>query len=369
MQIRKIGLVTVCAALGTAAHAQSSVILYGLADANVEYANHLSSVAPGQAGFPGKSGSRTGVTSGALAGSRWGLRGSEDLGGGSRALFVLESGFTMDDGKSTQGGRLFGRQGFLGLENDRLGALTLGRQYTSIFDTFANFTPTAYATMYEPVAVMTGLNFRSDNVVKYRAGFGGVNLRAHWTFGNGVNGAGEVPGQFRRDNGYGAGLNYAGQNVGAAIAYDQYNPTLSTGGLVGANKKTGGALSYAWTNVQVMGGYRWGQNKNNAGKTLFRDNFYWAGAVWTFQPVTLTLAYYYDQIMNQPQANAKNPWQVSFIAEYNFSKRTEIYLTSAYARNAGLNLDTANNSFSTGYALGKGENNMLGVALGVRHKF
>src|SRR5258708_449121 len=55
------------------------------------------------------------LSSGNLQGSRWGLRGAEDLGGGLKAIFTLESGFDVMTGQSQQGNRLFGRQAFGGL--------------------------------------------------------------------------------------------------------------------------------------------------------------------------------------------------------------------------------------------------------------
>ncbi len=74
------------------------------------------------------------MTSGSVNGSRWGLRGSEDLGGGLKAIFTLENGFGINDGTLKQGGRLFGRQAFVGLSSDQFGAVTLGRQYDSMVD-------------------------------------------------------------------------------------------------------------------------------------------------------------------------------------------------------------------------------------------
>lgn len=70
-----------------------------------------------------------------------------------------------------------------------------------------------------------------------------------------------------------------------------------------------------------------------------------------------------------------NPWQIAFLSNNAFSKRTDVYLTAAYARNAGLGIEFAAifyaNSLSSGNinALGKGESSMLDVAVGVRHKF
>jgi predicted porin len=46
-----------------------------------------------------------------MQGSRWGVFGTEDLGGGLKAVFRLESGFDVNNGSMSQGSRLFGRQG------------------------------------------------------------------------------------------------------------------------------------------------------------------------------------------------------------------------------------------------------------------
>lgn len=92
----------------------SSVTLYGIVDAAVEVSNS------------GK-GTLARLVSGGLQGSRWGLRGSEDMGGGLKAVFKLESGFNIDDGTSGQGGRLFGREASVGLSSPMLGTVTLGR--------------------------------------------------------------------------------------------------------------------------------------------------------------------------------------------------------------------------------------------------
>ncbi|MGO4330765.1 porin [Cupriavidus sp. 2TAF22] len=358
--------------LAGAAQAQSSVTLYGVVDMNLEYVSHLGTQVPTAAnGFnagPGDNAYR--LTSGGLSGSRWGLRGVEDLGGGLKALFVLESGFGLDDGKSQQGSRLFGRQAYVGIESAQVGRFTFGRQYTTLFDLLANFSPSGYATQYEPVVAQLGLNFRSDNTAKYTGVFGPVTAIAHWTFGNGVAGGGEVPGQFRRDSGYGAGVAYAAGPFGATIAYDQYNPTLDATGNTGTFKKAAVAGSYAFGPAKIMGGYRWGQSKAPTGATVLRDDYYWIGANYQVLPALgLTLQYNYDDVKNLAGVNVKNPWQVSFIADYNLSKRTDVYLTTAFSKNAGLNFDTSAISFANGYFPGNGKTTMVGVGLGIRHKF
>src|SRR5262245_8873942 len=72
-----------------AANAQSSVTLYGILDAYVQY-------------LDGDADSLTKLSSGGLAGSRLGVRGTEDLGGGLKALFTLETGINVDDGSTGQ---------------------------------------------------------------------------------------------------------------------------------------------------------------------------------------------------------------------------------------------------------------------------
>ena len=89
----------------------------------------------------------------------------------------------------------------------------------------------------------------------------------------------------------------------------------------------------------------------------------------------LTLGYAYARLKlvrlstTAPVSNPANPWQVNFIADYDLSKRTDIYLTTAYARNAGLNFDTSAIGFANGYFPTSGQQGMFGVAVGVRHKF
>jgi len=121
----------------TAANAQSSVTLYGLIDAGFTYVNNeaASNVAKGSA-------AAFRLSSGNINGSRWGLRGTEDLGGGMKAIFTLESGFSMGDGSALQGGREFGRQAYAGISTAQFGTVTLGRQYDSVVDYLAPMTAT-----------------------------------------------------------------------------------------------------------------------------------------------------------------------------------------------------------------------------------
>ncbi|MFJ4290583.1 porin [Cupriavidus sp. NPDC089707] len=368
----------VLATFAGAACAQSSITLYGTVDTNLEFDTNFKNPSGGPD-------NRFALNGEGLSGSRWGLRGVEDLGGGLSGVFVLESGFGGDDGTSQQGGRLFGRQAFIGLQSATYGKLTFGRQYTSMLEALANFSPAAMSSLYEPVIAQIGPVYREDNTAKYSATFGPISVGAHWSFGTGgssgtVNGSslggkGEVPGQFRRDTGYGARASYTAGPFGTALTYDQVNPSIISNGTflgTGTFKKAAAAVSYAVGPAIFMGGYRWARS-SAPGQTLVRDNLYWAGVYYEVTPaLSLTLDYYYQVFRSSTLPALKppgNPRQLMFIADYRLSRRTDLYLTTAYSKNAGLCLDTASIAFTNGYQLGGGKNSMFGAALGIRHHF
>lgn len=114
--------VAMCA--GNAA-AQSSVTLYGIADIGVEYQKL-------GAGSKGPARHNTVVASGSSAANRLGFRGIEDLGDGTKAFFVMESGFNVDDGAMVPAGVLFNRRSIVGLSG-RWGELSMGRDYSPGF--------------------------------------------------------------------------------------------------------------------------------------------------------------------------------------------------------------------------------------------
>ena len=128
-------------AMAGVAHAQSSVTLYGIADAWLGQTSSKTTTA----GVEVKQPSQTKIDSGGLNGSRWGLRGSEDLGGGLKAVFQLESGFDISTGANTQG-VLFGRQAFVGLSGG-FGTVSLGRQYTA-YDVLRGATNNVYDSAF-----------------------------------------------------------------------------------------------------------------------------------------------------------------------------------------------------------------------------
>ena len=141
-------LVYLTLAAASNALGQSSVTVYGVVDVFAQALDASSRLVR--------------LQSGGNSGSRLGFRGEEDLGGGLRATFVLESGINVDEGTIGFGGAFYGRQAYLGLQG-RWGQLSLGRQYGSLFAATADFsifssTPSGPSTAviggfggYEPV--------------------------------------------------------------------------------------------------------------------------------------------------------------------------------------------------------------------------
>lgn len=154
---KSIVALAVLGALAGTASAQSSVTVYGVVDAGIV------------AEKGGAGGSVTKLTSGVASGSRIGFKGSEDLGGGLSALFLLENGFAVDNGALGQGGLLFGRQAFAGLGGG-FGTVTFGRQYTPQYLTLALADPFVTGMAGDAANIMpnTGnASSRMDNAIKY----------------------------------------------------------------------------------------------------------------------------------------------------------------------------------------------------------
>ena len=170
-------------AMAGVAHAQSSVTLYGLVDA---YVGQTSTETTSTVAGVSRAKLKQNVVNGnGQNTSRWGMRGTEDLGGGMKGLFVLEGGLTPDTGASAvisnQGGSLFGRQSWVGLSGG-FGTVGLGRQYAA-YDDLRGATNNVYDSNFATTATVWGTGLqdyqdRSSNSIKYTspdfAGFSGA---------------------------------------------------------------------------------------------------------------------------------------------------------------------------------------------------
>lgn len=228
------------------AHAQSDVTLYGLVDLFVGDASTKVSV--GGTSFNADPG--TSLTSGGLSGSRWGLRGSEDLGGGLKAIFQLEAGFDADDGVGSGG---FDRTSKVGLSGG-FGTFEMGRQYTQMFLLVDGFdaqatsafsaTKAIYGPSLLPAGTLQAPATRRNNMLQYTTpSMGGFSAAAQYAFGE--NGGPGV------SAGRAISLS-AGYADGPVAVQGVYESVKGPGAGAATAKSTGLAASYDFTSVKLL---------------------------------------------------------------------------------------------------------------------
>jgi predicted porin len=170
-------------ALPSAVWAQSSVTLYGVIDTGLTYQSHTNA----------SGGSTVGLqqgNEGFLSGSRFGLTGKEDLGGGLKAGFTLENGFLANNGRFDQQGQLFGRQALVKIGN-QYGELALGRQYTTANTMLYYVDPLGVGAAPSNSWMVYFTGQRYNNAASYTGTFGPVTGIAEYAFG-GQPGAGKA---------------------------------------------------------------------------------------------------------------------------------------------------------------------------------
>lgn len=343
MSKKIIALAILSTVVSTPALAQTSQVeLYGIVDVGVAYSNHR------------PSGTWKEVHSGGLAGNRLGFRGTEDLGGGLRAQFVLEHGLNVDTGAQADAGKFWNRMVYAGLGGP-WGNLTVGRQYTAGFSMLVGFMPMAFAVTYEPYGSV--ISARADNSIVYDGTFAPVRVRAHYSMG-------EVAGSSSAGSTYGLATSYTQGPLSVAGVYDHVNGALTAKGHSRQNI-AGLAARYRAGNVGVMGGWRSLRSASDVGATTRDDRLWWVGTSYRVLPqLDVTVAYYRNDIKRSGAVvNPPSPGQLSLWGVYSLSKRTALYVAAAQARNAPLDFGIG------GFALGAGQTTQTGLATGVRHTF
>lgn len=350
-----IKLAALLSLMAGTASAQSSVTLYGVADVGIEYLSNAPSASGGA--------NLVRMASGNMSTSRWGIRGTEDLGRGLKAIFDLESGFSVDTGALNNSSRMFDRAAFVGLSGE-FGRITLGRQTTPLYDTAVQLDPMGFAPRYSLYRSDDTLAGRADNAIKYRRTFSGLTVSALYSFGR--TGAGEIPGHSKVDRNLGASLYYSSGAFAAGLVYDEYQGTsIATQDQRDRRVLAGG--SYAFGPVKAYGGYRW-LNGDVGARGAVRSNLYWLGLRYQATPaLSLAGAAYYTDFRN---SNA-DPMMFVASADYAFSKRTDLYLNVGYARNKNgsqLGLNGFNAATGVPGSVMPGDN-QTGVVGGIRHRF
>jgi len=294
--MKKIIALLVSAAAGCTTYAQSSVTLYGLLDLAVSRSQTgAGTTLPGGTVATASSQNQYRLDSGVAYGSRLGFRGTEDLGAGLRANFLMEMGVAADTGGLNQGGLAFGRQIFVGLENSNW-SLTAGRQYTPMNAAVASFEAlnggywgnvTAQAVAaYESIGATAGdgtpTGGRADNSLMGTLSSGGLTGKLMVTAGN--------------ENSRGTG-----QLINASVAYT--SGPLSATAVVGGVRQGAAMItttaSPEWMRSWMVGAkYDFGVAKVFAGAYQFTgpQNFANLSSVATLgAPGASTQAYTWDK--------------------------------------------------------------------------
>ena len=408
--------IAVAAALPGFAQAQSSLTMFGVLDASLQWGNSdanssytitpatPASAALNAAGVPvvtpakpasvAKSAGSSGFTlaNGVGMGSRFGVRGSEDLGGGMRAIFTLEHRFDVTDGDTSGSGstgrgdttnnKFWNGQAWVGLSSG-WGQVTAGRQYTPIFWALypADFTEYRY---YNNWAAPTGSTIatlipqgpvRLDNSISYKSPtFGGLTVYAVYAFGENIAaGTGGATGTDTLGTGdvYGiaAGWQLGGLYIGGGYHSIDSKPTATVGNAVVGGVPTVGqsvaaiTASYKWqsfgvslgyTQVNFQQFYAGTTNKSNVNNIL-------ASAFMNVGTGKVLLNFYntnnhdFKSIVAPVNGNATNSFGLTY--EYPLSKRTFMYVAGGMS------------DFSNFQVNGTSRLKPQQVALGFRHLF
>lgn len=342
-----------------------SVTLYGVVDTGVEWVNNVGAAKSSLVRMPNLT---------ATVPSRWGMRGTEALGGDLKAAFVLESGFAPDSGVANQGGRLFGRQAWVGLSG-KWGQVSVGRQYTMLF--WSNLEADMLGpNIYGSSSLDSYLpNARADNAIAYKGTFGGFTVGATYSFGrdtvnagpspSGTNCAGENPADARACREWSALLKYDANAWGVAVSYDsQRGGPGAFGGLVRSSMKDD-RLSI--NGYGVIGAAKIGAGvirRDNDGSPTPRSDLWFGGVSYAVTPQFSVDG----EVFCLRYHNSDNKaWLYAARGTYAFSKRTSAYLTAGYINNYG-NLAVSVSGGATGSNPAPG-GNQLGTMVGVKHIF
>lgn len=164
VRLATVGALALAAA--STAQAQSAVTLYGIVDLFVQYGKGDST--------------QLAIQSGGVSGSRLGVKGSEDLGGGLKVQFQLESGILADTGAQANSTSFFNRQSWVGLSSESWGAVSAGRQTLPQYDILDAFDTFGTGVGSSASSDIVSTTSRANNSVKYRSptlgGFSGTAL-------------------------------------------------------------------------------------------------------------------------------------------------------------------------------------------------
>ena len=345
----------VLSAFASAASAQSSVVLYGIIDANTSAMTNQTATGAKKISMD---------TSG-LSSGRWGFRGTEDLGNGLKANFNLESSLSVDTGVA---GSLFDRNASVGLSGD-FGSFNAGRQTNLAYDTLTQVDPIGVAhvgtnpnivlgalnnaTLYGSHGTSNGVTSatRQNNSIKFAAPamFGGIVF-------SGMYGFGEKAGDTMASSYAGASASFSQNGMTAVFSYSQLRDAANNSTL---RAYTGGGKFVLSSDLTVKVTYA----ENEVNTTGRNIGVFGAGFDYSVSPaVTLTGGYYSTHRSGDVKAKADT---FVGLAKYAFSKRTTAYASFTYVK-AGT---TQTKDTDLGLIIGANNRSATRTVVGINHAF
>jgi len=349
-----------------AAFAQSSVTLFGTMDAGVTYVSNE------------KGHSAALLSTGNLIPNFWGLRGSEDLGGGTRAVFLLMDQYNLGNGSiigNSQG--LFARNAWVGIANDRFGTVTAGQQYDFMYDSltaagletgslftgFFNYRNGPFFSLGIPGNPTGSQDFdrvagtmRVSNSVKYTsANYRGFSFGALYGFGN-------EPGALSADNTVSFGANYRHGAFVAGLAYTEQKYAQMNNGHDGLRNWGAGAR---YQLGEVTGSVLYTNTLNTLSGAMI--NAVEVGADWRITPVW-SLGGDYQYWKGNAALTDNSAQQLAATLRYTLSRRTLVYVESMYQHAHGPTAQAAINGLCGVNCASSGRNQFL-ATVGMATRF
>lgn len=352
----------VLAALAPYATAQSNVTVYGVLDLAVE------------AGRTGGT-TTTHVDSSAVAPVRLGVQGSEDLGGGTQAIYRLESGFNADTGTLANNGALFGREAWVGLKGD-LGQVQVGLNYTPLFLSYVTYSMGELNTLgwgnatnnfvFVPAA-------RAPNSIRYTSPtYHGFTLRAFHGRGN-EDAAGQPRGLGKTSGG---ALVYKDAKLSVDLDYMQQDYANAATATTTLPAETGRyylfGASYDFGVVKpafLYQAHRGSADVSTAVNASFANpdnHFFELDALIHVSPHGTLLVSYGQYAKRQDSSGNARSYAVRH--DYTLSKRTGLYAGVTRIRNNGTATFTAAPAAGPGIAVAPGHG-INSVIVGIIHRF
>jgi predicted porin len=320
-----------------------SMQLYGIVDTGIEYVTHAGNFGDSLVRMPAITGSTP---------SRWGMRGSEPIGDGYSVRFNLENSFNLRAGDLNQGGRLFGRQAWVGISGPT-GSWFFGRQNTATLYTILDndvMGPAIYGIGSVDAYIP---NARSDNAIGYLGTYRYVTIGATYSFGRDAVGgnspgqglcAGSVPGAPTQCRQWTAMIKYDGPTFGGGISYDEQRggtgaatnyfdgmPPVPMSSATDIDARLLVAAHFTFGKAKVEGGWLHRNGGNESSEPNIRSDVFFGGLSYQVTPSVLAEAEVIRVINKQHDTRATLSTVRGF---YSVSKRTALYAQVGYLWNS-----------------------------------